>query len=86
MSNKVYAGVSAFFANRAGNHNWLDNVKRPFLSIITTAQDGSKRYNDLFINQNEEDIKVSVRKDRVHISFPKDLAKPLFNVLEKSND
>jgi len=82
--SKIYAGVSAFFANRTGNHNWLDNNARPMLSLITTSPDGTKHYNDLFINSREQSIKVSVKAKRVTISFPTNLAKPLFNVLTKS--
>ena len=78
--SKVYAGVSAFFANRAGNHNWLDNNARPFISLITTNQDGSKSYSDLFLNKHES-IKVKATTKQVVITFPADLNQPLFRVL-----
>ena len=85
MSN-VYPGVSAFFANRTkpnDNHNWLVNNARPFLSLITTAQDGSKSYNDLFLNKHDS-IEVKTTAKFVTIKFPADLNQPLFRILNKS--
>jgi hypothetical protein len=85
MSN-VYPGVSAFFANRTkpnDNHSWLVNNNRPFLSLITTAPDGRKSYNDLFLNKHDS-IKVSSTKTHVTIKFPVDLNQPLFRILNKS--
>lgn len=82
--NKVYAGVSAFFANRTKpnrNHNWLDNVKRPFISLVKTARDGTKSYNDLFLNTDA--VEVSQTKTHVVIKIPKDINKPLFRILDK---
>ena len=78
--SKVYAGVSAFFANRVGNHNWLDNNARPFISLITTAPDNSKSYIDLFLNKHDT-IKVKATKTQVVLTFPADLNQPLFRVL-----
>lgn len=77
---KVYPGTSAFFANRAGNHDWLTNNNRPILSLVTTAANGDKTYDDLFLNKYEA-IKLTARGDRITISFPKDIKQPLFRVL-----
>jgi DNA-binding beta-propeller fold protein YncE len=77
----VYAGTSAFFANRKGNHNWLDNNNRPFLSLITTAPDGSRSYNDLFLNKS---VQAKVTKTgKVTITFDADTNQPLFRVITK---
>ena len=78
----IYAGTSAFFANRTGPHNWLDNTKRPFLSLITTTKDGTKSYTDLFIN-NDKSVSVNVNKDEVTITFPVDTNQPIFRMLAK---
>jgi hypothetical protein len=82
VMSQVYAGTSAFFANRSGNHNWLDNQKRPFISLITTAPDGSKSYQDLFINDRAVDVKVA-KNGKITLSFPTDISQPLFRVLDK---
>jgi len=81
MATKVYAGSSAFFANRSGNHNWLDNNSRPFLSVIHTHKDGTRSYQDLFINGQAVEVKCT--KGKVVLSFPIDVSKPLFRVLAK---
>ena len=78
----VYAGTSAFFANRTGNHNWLDNPKRPFISLIVTAPDGTKSYQDLFVNDRAVDVKVT-KSGKVTLTFPTDVSQPLFRVLHK---
>jgi hypothetical protein len=86
MSN-VYPGISAFFANRTkpnDNHNWLVNNNRPFLSLITTAPDGSKSYDDLFLNKHDS-IKVKATAKQVVITFPADLNQPLFRILKKQS-
>jgi len=79
-SDKIYPGVSAFFANREGNHNYLKNTARPFLSVTTTNKKGKRKYNDLFINA---DAKVTVGKEFITIKFPVGINKPLFSVLDK---
>ena len=82
--SKIYPGTSAFFANRQGTHNWLDNHERPFLSVITTNKKGRKKYDDLFLNKDKS-ITVQVTDDgNVVISFPKDTKQPLFRVLHRS--
>jgi len=78
----VYAGTSAFFANRTGNHNWLDNQKRPMLSLIHTAPDGTKSYSDLFINDRAVDVKIT-KNGKITLTFPTDISQPLFRVLNK---
>jgi hypothetical protein len=83
MSNdKIYPGTSAFFANREGNHNYLANTSRPFLSVSKTSKKGKKTYNDLFINK---DVAVTISKDKktITLKFPADINKPLFSVLDK---
>ena len=85
MSAKIYPGTSAFFANRSGNHNWLQNDKRPFLSLHTTLPDGQKAYQDLFLNTYAPGLNVKVTKDKVTISFPTDIKHPLFKMLVKSS-
>lgn len=90
--SKIYAGLSAFFANRPGNHNWLDNFARPFLSLIRTKPSGKKRYDDLFLNKNafalvdvtgQRAKKVEVPANHVVLVFAVDVNKPLFNIIEK---
>ena len=81
MGSKVYAGTSAFFANRDGNHNWLDNVARPFLSLIRTKASGKKVYADLFINS--KDVTVTKSAKYITIKIPVDIARPVFSVLDK---
>ncbi len=78
--DKVYPGVSAFFANRDGNHNYLDNINRPFLSVTTTNKKGKRKYNDLFLNS---DVKVTITAKEVTLKFARDIGKPLFSVLDK---
>lgn len=78
----IYAGTSAFFANRTGNHNWLDNQKRPFLSLITTAADGNKSYSDLFLNDRAVDVKIA-KNGKVTLTFDAKVSQPLFRVLNK---
>jgi len=81
-TNRIYAGISAFFANRSGNHYWLDNNARPFLSLIRTKKTGKKVYTDLFLDTNTVKVTVSA-KGEVTLKFPADVAKPIFSVLEK---
>ena len=81
MAKKIFAGVSAFFANRPGNHSWLENDKRPIINVVTTDRDGNRTYDDLFLNT--EVCKVTVRGNRVTIGFDKAVNKPLFRVLER---
>jgi len=80
----IYAGTSAFFANRTtpnDNHSWLVNNNRPFLSLVTTAPDGTRSYDDLFLNKS---VKVKVSKaGKVTITFPADANQPLFRKLNK---
>lgn len=78
--DKIYPGQSAFFANRKGNHNWLDNNARPFLSVTTTNKKGKRKFNDLFINK---DATVKVTDTKVTITFDAAIGKPLFSVLDK---
>ena len=78
----IYAGTSAFFANRTGKHNWLDNNARPFLSVITTTPTGQKSYCDLFLNKDKS-IEVKSMKGKIVISFPADTNQPIFRVLTK---
>lgn len=80
----IYAGTSAFFANRAGKHNWLDNNARPFLSVITTSPTGTKQYCDLFLNKDKS-IEVKMVKGKVTITFPADTNQPIFRVLTKGD-
>lgn len=80
----IYAGTSAFFANRSGKHDWRDNHKRPFLSVINTAPDGTKNYTDLFLNMDPS-IEVKATKTKVTITFPADTNQPLFRVLAKGD-
>ena len=82
-NQKVYAGTSAFFKNRAGNHNWLDNNARPMLNVVTTLPTGHRTYTDLFINNNAVDVKVT--KTHVTLKFPIDCAVPLFRVLDRAS-
>ena len=81
MATQIYAGVSAFFANRKGNHNWLDNNARPFISLITTAQDGSKSYDDLFVNNTVVTVKATSKT--VTLTFPVNANQPIFRVMHK---
>jgi len=91
MANKIYAGVSAFFANRTGMHNWLDNHARPLLSVCRTHPDGKKNYFDMFVSRDEKvsvttDTKartIKVPANSTAIVFPNDLARPLFSILDK---
>lgn len=78
--SKIYPGTSAFFANRAGNHNWLDNQSRPFISLITTKKNGKKKYDDLFLS---DAVSVKTTAKTVTLTFPVDVAKPLFRVMHK---
>lgn len=80
IMSKIYAGTSAFFANRPGNHNWLDNHARPFISLITTKKSGKKRYDDLFLT---DVVTVKETAKTVTLTFPKDASKPLFRVAHK---
>lgn len=93
MSTRIFAGLSAFFANREGNHNWLENAKRPMISLIETTRKGKKKYNDLFVT-NDKAVKVStsdkprtvkVPANSTVIVFPNDLAVPLFSILHKDD-
>ncbi len=81
----IYAGTSAFFANRTtpnDNHSWLVNNNRPFLSLITTAPDGTKSYSDLFLSKDRS-IDVKVENNTVTMTFPADTNQPLFRILSK---
>lgn len=77
----VYAGTSIFFANRPGNHNYLDNNQRPVVTSTTTHQDGTKTYQDLFLGKD-----VAVKETKTHISFtiPKNIKTPMYRYLIKS--
>ena len=80
----IYAGTSAFFANRTkpnDNHSWLVNNNRPFISLVTTAPDGTRSYDDLFLNKSVE-VKVS-KAGKVTITFPADTNQPLFRKITK---
>lgn len=89
--SKIYAGVSAFFANRPGNHNWLDNHARPFISFVHTKASGKKRYEDLFLNADksikvmvtDSEQKIAVPAGYVVTMFPADTKQPLYRVLHK---
>ena len=80
--SKIYPGTSAFFANRTGKHNWLDNNARPFLSVITTRPDGKREYTDLFLNKDKS-IEVKSDDNTITISFPANTNQPIFRVLTK---
>ena len=71
-------GPKSFTAGKA----WFDNPKRPFLSGIETALDGTKRYIDPFLNTDPR-IEVKVTKTHTTIKFPNDIDKPLFRCMYK---
>jgi hypothetical protein len=79
--SKIYTGTSAFFANRDGNHNWLDNTNRPMISLCRTDAKGKRSYQDLFLNKTAAAVKVN--KDTVTITFRKNVSAPLFRILDK---
>jgi hypothetical protein len=73
----IYAGLSCFFANRQGNHNYLDNTKRPILSVCYTAPNGTKTYpGDLFVDTRIVEVKET--KTHVTLKFAKDITSPPF--------
>ena len=81
----VYAGTSAFFANRTkpnDHHNWLANNNRPFLSLVHTAADGTRTYSNLFLSKDRS-INVEAKDGTVTITFPADINQPLFRILDK---
>jgi len=81
--SKIYSGTSAFFANREGKHNWLDNNKRPFISLITTSKKGKKSYDDLFLNPDA--VEVNIKSGKITLTFDATVSKPLFRILNKDD-
>ncbi len=78
---KVYAGTSAFFANRKGNHDWLANNNRPFLSLVRTDKEDKRAYMDLFLNTQA--VSVKVNKDTIVLTIRKTVSAPMFRILDK---
>ncbi len=81
MTDKIYPGTSAFFANRSGNHNWLENNNRPFLSLVRTDKEAKKQYMDLFLNTQA--VAVKVNKDTIVLTIRKSISTPMFRILDK---
>jgi hypothetical protein len=82
MATRIYAGTSAFFANRPGKHCFLDNVARPFLSVTHTDDAGKRTYENLFISKDAT-VKHVKKTNMVTITFPADTNRPLFSILTK---
>lgn len=61
-------GMTIFPAFRPGNHNWLENNKRPFFNVVDNRGD-TTQYADLFLN--DRDIEVKETKTHVTIKIPK---------------
>jgi len=80
--SKIYAGTSAFFANHQGNHDWLENNNRPFLSVVHTNKKDKKSFVDLFLNKQAVAIKEN--KETITLTFRKSVNAPLFRILDKS--
>ena len=89
MATKIYPGVSAFFANRAGNHSWLANHARPFLSVTYTAKSGKRSFDDLFLNgdinvtSSDKAQTVKAPANCTVLIIPNNLNRPLFNIAHK---
>ena len=88
--NKIYPGISAFFANRDGNHSWLSNHARPFLSLTFTDNAGKRTYDDLFVTDkvsvtsSDKAQTVKVPANFTVIAIPNNLNRPLFNIAHKA--
>lgn len=83
MSNGIFPGISVFIADRPGNHCYLDNNKRPPLSVTLTDESGIRKYDNLFCNSS---VKVTVNKKAKTITFvcPLHATQPAFSILHKS--
>ena len=93
MANKIYPGISAFFANRTqpnDNHNWLVNHARPFLSLTFTDNAGKRTYDDLFltdkvaVKSSTKTFTIKAPANSTVIVIPNNLNRPLFNIAHKA--
>ena len=80
MSAKEYdnSGISLWFANKKGSHNYLDKTSRPSLGIKIQRPNGELEYWSLFDNsRHNADIKLTVKSGRVTLSFPANIGSPI---------
>ena len=80
--DKVFAGLSVFFANRTqpnDHHNWLVKQSRPMVNAVRTKPNGKKVYRNLFVSK---DVVVTVTKTHTTLKFANDVTRPLFQILD----
>ena len=83
MSNIQFSPeVAVWFNNKTGNHNFLDNHKRPVCNLAVKT-DNDNAYASLF---SSKQVQVKVGKTHTTIRIPNDLKQPIFRTPMKKDN
>ena len=85
QARKIYPGTKFFYSN-LGNFKWHKNPRRPFGNLCHTAIDGTKTYEDLWLNRYHSDLNVTKKNGRIYIDFPVKTSEPIFTAKLKEDN
>ncbi len=88
QERKIYPGTKGFYSN-LGNFKWHKSAPgkpRPFLNICHTDLDGSKTYEDLWLNRYHSDLNVKKKNGRIYMDFPVKTSEPIFTAKLKEDN